>query len=274
MLVFLGVSAIIAANWIAGPLLQGKSWGGHALHSLSGFAFGYVVMAIIASPLGRISSHYNPAITFMRWVAGEPTYVAVIYFAAQLAGSIPGAFLLLLWGRLGADVGYGATTPAPGVSLWAPIGSELISTALLGCAVLALTSGRISLRTGFHLIPALYGAMAVVAVPLSGLSTNPARTFGPAVVSGIYDQLWLYLVVPPAGATLALCISRARDCYRCIRFWGKVQSDVEGLGEDGSACSNRHAARASTRRSRRPSSIRSLIVTRIPCQRRSANWTP
>lgn len=209
LLVFLGVSAVLVVGWVAAPLQTAGPEGRLLLSVLLGLAFGYAVTLVINSPLGHLSDQFNPSVSVMLWVAGrQPARTLLVYLVAQLSGGIAGALLLLVWGERGAQLRYGATTPATEAPLWAPVLSELVSTAVIAFAVIAIVEGRVTGRWTFHLVPILFGALAPVAAPLSGLSINAARTLGPGIVSGRLDDVWLYFVVPPLGALLALLVSR------------------------------------------------------------------
>ncbi len=207
LLVFLGISAMITVKWIAGPLTDWPG-GRHLLSLLLGLAFGYTVTLVIYSPLGRISGQLNPSFTLVHWMAGwQSGRTTAFYLVAQLIGGVLGGAALLLWGARGADFRYGATVPLPQVSLWAPAAAEFVSTMLIALAIIAIARGRVTGGWAFHLVPILYGVLAPVAAPLSGLSTNPARTLGPALVADQYEHLWFYFVVPPLGAILAVLVS-------------------------------------------------------------------
>ncbi|WP_330358852.1 MIP/aquaporin family protein [Streptomyces chartreusis] len=179
LLVFLGISAMIAVNWLAGPPLTTWPGGEYLLSLLLGLAFGYTVTSVIYLPLGRISGQYNPAFSLVPWAMGrQSARTTLLYLIAQLAGGVLGAVLLLVWGRRGAEFRYGATVPIPEASLWAPVVAELVSTMAVALAIIATIRGKATGRWAFHLVPMLYGVLAPVAAPLSGLSTNPARTLG------------------------------------------------------------------------------------------------
>ena len=106
------------------------------------------------------------------------------YIAAQLAGAVVGSLPLLLWGTMGKSVAFGATSPGPGTTL---------STALLGEAITTFTMvPLLAVFLGFRKIrpftpaifPPLYAITVWAEAPISGTSTNPARSLGPTVVSG------------------------------------------------------------------------------------------
>ncbi|GAB3837491.1 aquaporin [Kribbella italica] len=207
LLVFLGISAMIAVTWVAEPLADWPG-GRYLLSLLLGLAFGYAVTLVVYSPLGRISGQLNPSFTLVHWMAGwQSARTTAFYLVAQLVGGALGGAALLVWRARGAEFRYGATVPMPQVSLWIPAVAELVSTMLIALAIIAIARGRVTGSWAFHLVPILYGVLAPVAAPLSGLSTNPARTLGPALVADQYEHLWFYFVVPPLGAVLAVLVS-------------------------------------------------------------------
>jgi aquaporin Z len=113
---------------------------------------------------------------------------------------------LLLWGHLGESVGYGATTPGSGFGVAAAlIGEVVTSFALVFGLLLFLGHRRIRPFTPL-LFPFLYAAMVYLEAPISGTSTNPARSFGPALLSGDWRSWWVYWIGPVAGALLAVTV--------------------------------------------------------------------
>ena len=126
------------------------------------------------------------------------------YIAGQLAGAVVGSLPLLLWGAMGKSVDFGATAPGAGVA---------VSTALLGEVVTTFTMvSLLAIFLGFRriraftpaLFPPLYAIMVWAESPLSGTSTNPARSFGPSLVSGQWQGWWIYWAGPVAGMLLAV----------------------------------------------------------------------
>lgn len=209
--VLLGISALIGVTAVLEPVEFFQVSGGLILFRFSlGLGFGLGAMMVIASPLGKFSGgHVNPAVSLAVWFRGEMSgRAAMVYMVAQCAGSIPGALFLHVWGhRVSADH-YGATVPDPGVPLLAPFLSELVATGILVACVILIIDKRVKGVFAFFLIPLAYAVMAAAgAGVLSGVSTNPARTLGPAVVSGVHQDLWLYFTAPFIGAVLAVLIA-------------------------------------------------------------------
>jgi len=129
--------------------------------------------------------------------------------AAQITGAIVGAIPLLLWGKIGRSVAFGATVPGAGFSSWTALAGEIVTTfALVLGLFLFIGHRRLSAYTPL-LFPFLYAVMVFVEAPISGTSTNPARSIGPSVVSGIWHGWWIYLVGPAVGAWLGTLAQKA-----------------------------------------------------------------
>jgi glycerol uptake facilitator protein/aquaporin Z len=176
---------------------------------LVGICVGAFLALLIRSPLGRVSGgHINPAITFAMWRFGVfPGRGVLPYTLAQLLGSFCGVLAArLAWGESVADprVTYAAIQPAPGFSAMELFAGEAASFGLIVLVVgLLLATPRLA-----ALVPWAVGAMIGLAIALLGTSTggsvNPARQFGPALLSGHIRFLWIYLVAPFAGAEVAV----------------------------------------------------------------------
>ena len=210
LLVLVGLSLVIAMFGTESPAAAIVP--SEALRrTITGFLFGLTGAAIAVSPLGKASgAHINPAVSFAFWLAGKlrPETLSV-YVTAQLAGAVLGCFPLLLWGELGRSVAFGATTPGEGFGPSAAFAGEVVTTFAMVALLCVFLAFRTLRRYTPLLFPPLYGVMVALEAPVSGTSTNPARSFGPAVVSGRWDAWWIYWVGPLAGATLAFLACRA-----------------------------------------------------------------
>ena len=165
------------------------------------FSFGLVIMAMIYA-VGHISgAHFNPAVTFaFALTLHFPWPRALAYWGAQLVGAMSAAALLR--GSLGNIADVGATLPSgsQGQSfLW-----ELVLSFFLMFVIMAVaTDTRAVGEAAAIAIGGTVGLDAMFGGPISGASMNPARSIGPAVVSGNLHALWLYLLAPILGASLA-----------------------------------------------------------------------
>lgn len=173
---------------------------------LTGFMFGVTGAAIAVSPLGKVSgAHINPVVTLAFWMKRKMSGPhALGYVISQIAGGIAGALPLLAWGRMGASVEFGGTFPGSGFTLFQATAGEVVTTLGL-IAGLFLFLGHPQIR-GYTplLFPFLYAVMVYVEAPLSGTSTNPARSIGPSLVAGAWSGWWIYWVGPVLGTFVAL----------------------------------------------------------------------
>jgi MIP family channel proteins len=163
--------------------------------------FGLVIMAMIYA-VGHISgAHFNPAVTFAFSLSRHfPWPRAGLYWIAQLAGALTAAAILR--GSLGNIAHIGVTLPSgsQGQSfLW-----ELVMTFFLMFVIMAVaTDTRAVGEAAAIAIGGTVGLDAMFGGPISGASMNPARSIGPAIISGDLHALWLYIVAPIVGASLA-----------------------------------------------------------------------
>lgn len=181
---------------------------------LMGAAMGLTAAAIIYSPLGaRSGAHMNPSVTLAFMRLGKVARLdAGIYVVAQFAGAIVG--MVAAHGLLGdllaePAVEFVATRPGSAGEL-AAVAGELAISFLMMSVVLRVAAHPGTMRwTG-----AVAGLLVMLSItfeaPLSGMSMNPARSFGPALLAGRFEGLWIYFLVPPAGMLLAAELFRRR----------------------------------------------------------------
>ncbi len=172
-------------------------------------AHGFVVIAFIYA-YGHISgTHINPAVTLAFWIAGEIEFTAAIgYWIVQFLGGILGAALLNIVlpdpGDLGVTIlttaangGAFTVTATQGLIVEIVLTFFLVNT-IFNTAVSGKAGNFAGLAIGLGLMFCI-----VMGGPLTRASLNPARTLGPAIVSGNYADIWLYFVGPLVGAILA-----------------------------------------------------------------------
>lgn len=197
-LVFAGTGAIV---------VDGVS-GGAVTHVGIALTFGLVVMALIYA-LGDLSgAHLNPAVTIAFWVGRRfPGRDVGPYVAAQLIGALSASASLA---AMFAHPTLGATTPAGSVGQ--SFALETFLTAFLMFVILNVSSG--SKETGIMAgaaIGAVIALEALFAGPICGASMNPARSLGPAIVSGKLNTVWVYTAAPILGSLIGL------GAFRCVR---------------------------------------------------------
>jgi aquaporin Z len=213
LLVLIGLSLVIVFFGAGSPVARVVPGEG-SRRLITGFLFGTTGALIALSPIGRVSgAHINPVVTLGFWLMGKlDARTAMSYAVAQLAGGILGSLPLLAWGAMGRSVAFGATLPGEGYALRTVLMGEVVTTFAL-VAGLCVFLGFRALR-GFTpaMFPFLYAVMVYVEAPISGTSTNPARSLGPAVVSGQWAGWWIYWIGPLLGTLLAIlvCNSLAR----------------------------------------------------------------
>lgn len=155
--------------------------------------FGLTVAVVIAALAPISGAHINPAATFALTLAGKfPRASALPYVAAQLTGACLAAFLLLALFGMEGDVG--ATLP-----------SGSVAQAFVLETVLTFFLLLVALRSGLPwAVGGVVALEAAVGGPVTGASMNPARSFGPALASGLWTAHWLYWLAPLLGAVLAV----------------------------------------------------------------------
>jgi aquaporin Z len=181
--------------------------------AIVGVAMGLTAIGIVYSPWGKQSgAHINPSMTLAWLRLGHVApWDAAFYVTAQVLGAVSGVALsATLLGPAIAHpaVGYAVTVPGRnGVAV--AFAAELAISFGLMTLVLVATRSRYARFTGLLCGVAVATYIAFEA-PLSGMSMNPARTFGSAVVADVWTSFGLYLVAPPAGMLLAVEVHRRR----------------------------------------------------------------
>ncbi|MBZ9749715.1 aquaporin [Deinococcus sp. HMF7604] len=178
---------------------------------LLGVAFAHgLAIAVMAMALGTVSGgQFNPAVSFALSLTGHQDWRTTLAFVpAQLAGAALGAAAALGVAGLARleAAGFGLPALGSGVSVGGGFLAEVIATAFL---VLVVVKVAIHQR---HVLGGLIVGLTIVADilaagPLTGAAMNPARSFGPALVSGEWGAHWLYWLAPLLGAALGALIA-------------------------------------------------------------------
>jgi MIP family channel proteins len=219
--------------------------GGAVTHVGVALAFAFVVCAMVAA-LGHLSgAHINPGVTLAFWSVRRFAGRDVMpYILAQCFGATAAAALLRA--VLGTAGHVGATLPAVGT--WPALVVEgLLSFALMFVIMAVATDARATTGGGGGIPPIAIGLTvgfsALMGGPLTGASMNPARSFGPALVSVVWTAHWVYWVGPFAGM---LAAARVYDALRPADLSPWVPPAVP-LGLDGPIDRRRAAAAADVR---------------------------
>jgi aquaporin Z len=169
-------------------------------------AFG-LALAVMASALGATSgAHFNPAVTFGFVVTGRQSWTsAITYWISQLLGAIAASFLLrsVVPGESGQATHWGVPMLGEGVSQSMGFLVEFVLTFFLVTAVWGTAVDERSPRIGGFGIGLALTMDMLVGGPLTGAAVNPARAFGAACASGVWDAHWIYWLGPLLGGAAA-----------------------------------------------------------------------
>ena len=218
----LGTFALVLAA-AGGGLLHAK---GQISLAAAVVAPGLTVTAVILF-MGAVSgAHLNPAVSLAFALRGDFPWKRVPgYIIIQLVGATL-ACLFLRW--VFGDIEHlGATLPGPGYKDWQAFLMEIALTALLVSVILGTASAAQNVGAIAALGVGGYVALAGLwAAPVSGVSMNPARSFGPALASGYWTSYWVYLAGPVIGMLIAV------GCAYVLRGrGGDVTSRAAGSGD-------------------------------------------
>ncbi len=213
---------------------------------------GLMVMGIILF-MGAVSgAHLNPVVSLAFALRGDfpwkrvPGYIIIQLVGATLA-------CLFLYAVFGNIQHLGATLPGPGYANWQALLMETVLTATLVSVILGTASAAQNVGAIAALGVGGYIALAGLwSAPVSGTSMNPARSFGPALVSGDFTSYWVYVVGPLAGALIAV------GCAFVLRGrGGDAISYAAGSGalDEGSLAARQRLSQAIDRGEVTPSDI-------------------
>jgi aquaporin Z len=171
--------------------------------ALMGLFMGVTAVLLIRSPMGRRSgAHFNPAVTLAFWRLGHvPGGAAALYIAAQILGAVLGSGLAyLVFGDRLANPGVRFVATLPGRSGAATallVEAAMAAGLLLGVLALAAHPKRMGLA------PLYAGTLVALYIlafgPVTGMSINPARSFGSNLLAGALDVMWVYVLGPVLG---------------------------------------------------------------------------
>jgi MIP family channel proteins len=196
----------------AGSIAAGAFTGGNPPGGLVGVALAHgLVLAILVSSLGAVSGgHFNPAVTFGVWVAGRMSGIrAISYVVAQLVGAVAAGLALRVVIDPSTDPSHlGTPGLGAGVTVGAGIFLEAITTMVLLTAVFGTAVDPRAPKIGGLAIGLAVAADILFIGPLTGGAMNPARWFGPAIVSGVLDNWYVWWIGPLVGAAIVAVVYR------------------------------------------------------------------
>ncbi|MEM1446812.1 MAG: aquaporin [Planctomycetota bacterium] len=214
---FIGTYALVLAG--CGSIVINEVSGGAVTHPGIALTFGLVVMVMIYAVGETSGAHFNPAVTIAFAIAKRFTWTRVPgYVVTQCAAALAASFTLRL--MFPEVESLGVTQPLTGdaAGVTQSFALELLLTLGLMFVILHVATGskEQGLMAGIA-IGGTVGLEAMFAGPICGASMNPARSLGPAVASGMYEHLWLYLVATTLGAAIAVPLwlgSRPAETHR------------------------------------------------------------
>ncbi len=209
---FIGPFALVFLG--AGSIMTTAGWGLDGPGQIVAVALAHgLAIGLMIAAAGHISGGvYNPAISVGLWLAGKfDTLKTVAYIVAQLAGAVVAALFLryIFPGDLADDLNLATPTIAKeGAALIIGRGRGLVTETILTFFLMYVVYGTAVDKRGPGLIASLAIGLTIsmdilMAGPLTGAAMNPARAFGPALVSGFWDDQWIYWVGPIVGASAA-----------------------------------------------------------------------
>ncbi len=203
------ISACTFASLFGYPQSPAHMWlmSGMPQRVAMGLAMAFTAIAIIYSPWGKRSgAHMNPAVTLTFWRLGKiAPWDAFFYLTAQFAGGIAGVLIARVFLRSWVahpDVNFAVTTPGRyGVAV--AFAAEIAISFILMSVILAVSNTQSVARFTGLFAGALVAMYIIFEAPISGMSMNPARTFGSAFSAHVWTALWIYFCAPPLGMLLA-----------------------------------------------------------------------
>ena len=163
-------------------------------------------VAVLILAFGRISgAHINPTVTLAKSLSGKLNRNLLLpYLTFQLAGALAAGLALRFVFPPNLSSQYlGSTTLANNIDPWSGLALEAVGTLIMVYAVLHVSSKNLPLNHQASIIGCTLFVLILILGPLTGAGLNPARSIGPAVSSTHFENLWLYVVGPLAGAIVA-----------------------------------------------------------------------
>jgi aquaporin NIP len=201
---FIGTFALIFCG--TGAIVVNEVTGGVITHMGVSMTFGLIVASMIFA-FGDVSgAHMNPVVSLAFTLSGRfPLKELFPYIVVQTAGAVVASGLIRF--LFPESEMLGSTIPVG--SPFRSFALEIVLTFILVMVIFNVSSGaREKGITAAIAIGGTVGLEALFAGPVSGASMNPVRSFGPALISGHFNELWIYLTAPFAGALMGVGLHR------------------------------------------------------------------
>jgi aquaporin Z len=189
-----------------GAMVINEATSGSVTHVGVCLLWGFGVFLAIISAGRFAESHFNPAVTIALITAGKfSAKKSVEHIIAQIIGGLLASVIIFFLFPHSNELG----STLPTVSPWLAVGIEIVISFVLMASVALTEVLNIKSRTiAAIMIGGAVALMAYVAGPLTGASMNPARSIGPAFISGHTEYLWVYLIAPVLGMLMAVPLYR------------------------------------------------------------------
>jgi aquaporin Z len=210
VLVFMGTASVVGAvRFGVNPLL------------VAPFAFGLALLAGLYAFSEVSGGHFNPAVSLGLYLDGRLSSTDLVaYWVSQFLGGIFAALILLL-ATTSDDVASAATVPS---SDGTALVLEIVMTAIFVCVILQASKSVVYGESALLAIPLTLLAVHFAAIPFSGSSVNPARTFGPDLIGNRWTGIWIYFIGPAIGAVIAWAVHTF-----VVASEAEVREDMGGL---------------------------------------------
>jgi aquaporin Z len=197
-LVFVGSLALVG-------VFKAPDQGSSATNVIVAFAFGLALLAGLYAFAEVSGGHFNPAVSLAMFLDRRLAAADLVsYWASQIIGAVLASLLVLL-AFTKQDVANTATVHS---STKVALIVEIAMTAVFVLVILQVTKSGTYGATALAAIPLTLVAIHFAAIPFSGASVNPARSFGPALVGHQWTGFWVYVVGPAAGAVIGWLVHK------------------------------------------------------------------
>ena len=212
ILLFFGTSAIIL-NFGNDAFIKQLISDEVARLFITGLMFAGTASIVAISPLGKLSGgHINPAVSLPFWLLKKMHHRDLAgYVVFQFIGAAIGSTIaVLVWGNAFWNINGAVTLPGSGISIFEAFLAEIVMTFILIISILKMLSHHSTARFTPLMVWILIALVVLLGAQISGTSINPARSFGPLIVTNVWQDQWIYMTAPIIGGLIAAAAYRAR----------------------------------------------------------------
>ena len=206
------IGTFIVVVCATGSVVLDAQYGGALGISFIAFA-PFVGVAVGVYLFGKTSmAHFNPAVTIGYFITGHITKIQILYyFAAELIGAVLGSLFVLF--VIGPEANLGANAPNYNFPMELIFPVEILTTGLLMAVIFVVVYTKGLKGFSGIVIGGIIGLDIFFLAFISGASMNPARAFAPALISGYFDDLWLYWSATFIGTSAVAFMFRKKFAF-------------------------------------------------------------